>query len=91
MAALGTLQDIVICHPLGVDASPVCPPGTALKIVSAYVLDPAAAAYIDSFATPYDYANGVAFWAWGFTTILILALVSRSAGTIIETLKRIFH
>ena len=89
--ALGTSQITVTCHATGTVTSDVCPAGTYLKVMDAYVIDTTSQEYIDSLATPYDYVKGAALWAWGFSFIITLALSARSAGIILEFIRAILR
>lgn len=94
----GVLQFVLVCVPLTNGEQPsvvdqqVCQPSGNtyfhLQQQQAYVLSPDSAGYIDSIAQPFDYTQAAGFWGVAFTTILILWLVARSAGTVIGVLRR---
>lgn len=85
--ASGTVQTVVICTPSAFSQAP-CPSGQAVATVQAYMLDPSQQASYEAATAPFDYAYASGVWALGFTTVVGLYLVSRSAGTILDFIKR---
>jgi hypothetical protein len=98
--AAGTVQAVLVCVPASSGDSistvdqQVCPPVNGqnfhLQSQSAYVLSPDSAGYIDSIAQPFDYTQAAGFWGFAFTTVLVLWLVARSAGSVISVVRRGF-
>lgn len=98
--AVGSAQALLVC----VTAAPgdgttpidqqICPPVGGqyfhLQTLSAYVLSPDSAGFLDSIAQPFDYSIAAGFWGVAFTTVVGLWLVARSAGAVISVVRRGF-
>jgi hypothetical protein len=84
---VGTAQTLVACVPSQVEQAP-CPSGMGLTTVQGYVIDPAQAASIDAQNAPFDYALAAGFWAMAFTFVVALHLVTKSAGVIVERIRK---
>lgn len=98
----GTLQQVVVCSaalPIagavelrngGTNTVIYCDAARSMREwrFSAYVIDPASASYIDAIATPYNYAQGGAIWAFGFSFVLGLWFVSRNIGMILDAVRK---
>ena len=85
--ASGAVQTVVVCVPSAFSQSP-CPSGQAIATVQAYLLDSSQKAAIEAATAPFDYAFASGGWSLGFTTVVGLYLVARSAGTILDFIKR---
>lgn len=85
--ASGAVQTVVVCVPSAFSQSP-CPSGQAIATVQAYLLDPSQQAAIEAATAPFDYGYAAGVWSLGFTTVVGLYLVARSAGTILDFIKR---
>jgi len=83
----GSVQTILICVPSTFSQAP-CPSGTALTTTQAYVIDPTQAATIDAQNAPFDYVQAGAIWSLGFTFVVGLYVVSKSAGAIINLIRK---
>lgn len=89
----GSVQYIVECQVTGTTGNSTAPCTTigsnryAPNIVQAYVIDPASASYIDQLTTPFDYALGSAFWAFGFTGVMILYFSSHVIGLVLKKVR----
>lgn len=55
--------------------------------VQAYVIDPAFSSYIDELTTPFDYTLGSAFWAFGFTGVMILYFSAHVIGLVLKKVR----
>lgn len=55
--------------------------------VQSYVIDSASASYIDQLTTPFDYALGSAFWAFGFSGVMILYFSSHVIGLVLKKVR----
>lgn len=87
--ALGTLHYVRVCAADGTLYDSVCTATAGkMKMVEAYILDPAAAAYLDPLGDPFDYTMAAGFWGLAFTSVLALYLVSHAVGTILNIVKR---
>lgn len=74
------------CVPAQVEQSP-CPTGMALAVVQGYIIEPAQATSIDAQNQPFDYSAAAGIWGMGFTFVVGLYLVSKSAGIILQRIK----
>lgn len=98
--AAGSVQALLVCVAAASSAATttvdrqVCPPVGdqyfRLQTLSAYVLSPDSAGFIDSVAQPFDYSIAAGFWGMAFTTVVGLWLVARSAGAVISVVRRGF-
>lgn len=93
-ASAGSVQYIVECVLSGstTNTAPCSKVGTSTAgykpvMVQAYVIDPASASFIDQLTTPFDYALGSAFWAFGFTGVMILYFSSHVIGLVLKKIK----
>jgi hypothetical protein len=84
---VGTVQTLVVCVPSQVEQAP-CPSGMGLMTVQGYVIDPAQASSIDAQNEPFDYAAAAGIWAMAFTFVVGLYLVTKSAGVILERIRK---
>lgn len=84
---VGTVQTLVVCVPSQFQQVP-CPSGMALATVQGYIIDSAQAASIDAQNAPFDYAVAAGFWAIAFTFVVGLYLVTKSAGVILERVRK---
>lgn len=84
--AMGSVQTIVVCVPSAFAQAP-CPSGMAVSSMQAYVLDASQASNIEAQYAPFDYALASGFFGLGFTSVLGLFLVARSAGTILNVIR----
>lgn len=82
----GTLQSIVVCVPGSPSKAP-CASGFLPVEMSAYVIDPASASYLDALTTPFDYALGGAFWAFGFAGVMILYFSAHVIGLVLKSVR----
>lgn len=55
--------------------------------VQSYVIDPLSASYLDQLSTPFDYALGSAFWAFGFSGVMILYFSSHVIGLVLKKVR----
>lgn len=91
--AAGSVQYIIKCVPTGTAQSfPPCTQvgsaGYAPVMTQAYVIDPASASYIDALMVPFDYAFASSLWAFSFSMVVGLFVVSRYAGVILDFIRR---
>lgn len=84
--ATGTVQTLLVCAPSWSTQAP-CPSGQAVTVIQAYVIDPSQASNIEAQNAPFDYGYASSVWALGFTSVLGLFLVARSAGTILDRIR----
>ena len=85
--ATGSIQTVVVCSPSSSAQAP-CPSGMAIATMQAYVIDPSQASNIDALNAPFDYGYAASIWALGFTSVVGLYLVAKSAGTILSVIRR---
>lgn len=88
--ATGSVQSVLTCSPSAIKwitQSP-CPSGYSITVTQAYLLDPSQKASFDAITAPFDYAYASGVWGLGFSSVVVLYLVSRSAGTILDFIKR---
>lgn len=84
----GTIRDVVICVPGATGTQGPCPAGAVQQVITGYVVDPAAASYIDAVAAPYDYAAGAQLWAYGFAFTLGVYLAAHCIGVVLGRVRR---
>lgn len=84
--ALGSTQTIIVCVPSAFPQAP-CPSGMAISTVQGYVIDFSQAANIEAQFAPFDYTAATAIFGLGFTSVVGLFLVARSAGTILNFIR----
>lgn len=65
-----------------------CPSGYLITVTQAYLLDPSQMASYEALSAPFDYGYASGVWGMGFSTVVGLYLVARSAGTILDFIKR---
>ncbi|MFZ2973285.1 MAG: hypothetical protein WA049_11645 [Ferribacterium limneticum] len=65
-----------------------CPSGHSITVTQAYLLDPSQKAIYETLSAPFDYAYASGVWGLGFSSVVVLYLVARSAGTILDFIKR---
>ncbi|NHZ96530.1 hypothetical protein F2P46_12380 [Massilia sp. CCM 8734] len=56
--------------------------------VTAYLVDPAHGAAIDAALAPFDYGYASAIWAFAFSMVVGLYVVSHGIGTVLGFLRR---
>ena len=84
---IGQIQTVVVCAPANSSQAP-CPSGMAVTTLQAYVIDPAQAGSIEAQNAPFDYVYAGTVWGMGFTFVLSLYLVSKSAGSVLNMIRR---
>lgn len=84
---VGAVQTVLVCVPSQFGQAP-CPAGTAISAIQAYVTDPSQAQSIEAQNAPFDYSAAASLWTLGFTFVVGLFLVSKSAGTILNMIRR---
>lgn len=84
--ATGSVQTIVVCAPSAFAQAP-CPAGMAVTTMQGYIIDPSQASNIEAQNAPFDYAAAAGIWSLGFTFVVGLYLVSKSAGIILNRIK----
>lgn len=87
----GSVQTIVVCVQSSnntVLAQAPCPSGNTLTTVNGYVLDVSQQASYEASIAPFDYAFAAGVWAFSFSFVLALFLVSKSFGTVLATIRR---
>lgn len=88
--ANGTVTSVLTCSASAyswITQAP-CPTGYSISVTQAYLLDPSQRAAYDAMSAPFDYGYASAVWGLGFSTVVGLYLVARSAGTILDFIKR---
>ena len=95
MPAVGTTKNIVICIPstpvTAFSKAPcdvVATKGWTPSVVNGYVIDASAASAIDSIAGPVDYASLGGLWGFSFTSTLILWMLAKKAGIVVNAVRR---
>lgn len=92
-APAGEVKYIIQCQFIGTTGNSVGPCVTVginrhrPVMVSAYVIDPNSASYIDALTTPFNYSLGGAFWAFGFVGVMILYFSSHIIGLVLKAVK----
>lgn len=93
----GIVQNVLLCVPVTSDQAStvdqqVCPPSGNqyfhLQSQQAYVLSPASAGYLEGLTEPFDYAAAAGFFALAFTTIVAVWMVSATAGSLLDFIRR---
>lgn len=85
--ASGSVQTVLVCVPSSSTQAP-CPSGMTVGTMQALVVDPAEQSYLDAISSPFDYTLAGQIWAFAFTSVLALYLVARSAGSVLEFIRR---
>ena len=85
--AVGANQTILVCVPSAFAQAP-CPAGMALTSVQGYVIDPSQASNIEAQNAPFDYGYAAGLWTFSFSMVVGLFVLSRSAGAILEFIRR---
>lgn len=85
--ASGSVQTIVICAASAFPQAP-CPSGQAVTTIQGYVLDVSQQASYEASTAPFDYVFAAGVWSFAFCFVVGLFFVSRSAGAIIEIIRR---
>lgn len=85
---VGASQTILICVPSAFGQAP-CPAGMAVATLQAYVIDPSQAASIEAQNAPFDYGYAAGIWAFAFSFVVGLYLVSKSAGAILSAIRNL--
>lgn len=88
--ANGSVASVLTCSPsaYGWITQAPCPAGYSISVTQAYLLDPSQKAAYDAMSAPFDYGYASGVWGLGFSTVVGLYLVARSAGTILDFIKR---
>lgn len=92
-APAGSVEYLIECKIIGTNGNSTAPCVTvganryAPVMVQAYVIDPLSASYIDQLSTPFDYALGSAFWAFGFSGVMILYFSSHVIGLVLKKVR----
>lgn len=86
---VGAVQTLVVCVPAQVEQAP-CPAGSGMGLatVQGYIIDPAQAASVDAQNAPFDYVLAGSYWAMAFTFVVGLHLVTKSAGVILQRIRK---
>lgn len=85
--AAGSVQTVLVCVPSQFSQAP-CPAGTAITVAKAYLIDESQASSVEAQNAPFDYAYASGLWGMGFSFVVGLFLVSKSAGTILNMIRR---
>ena len=83
----GSIQTVLICAPSQTTQSP-CPTGSAVVVTQAYLIDPAQATAFEAALQPFDYSVAASAFGLAFSSVVGLYLVARSAGTILNFIRR---
>jgi len=88
--ATGSIQSVLTCTPSAYKwlTQAPCPSGHSITVTQAYLLDPSQKATYETLSLPFDYAYASGVWGLGFSTVVALYVVARSAGTILDFIKR---
>lgn len=93
--AYGVVQAVLVCQPVPsatAQEQAICPAsGGALfapRPVNAYVIDPAQATAFDAAHGPFDYAYASAVWAFAFSTVVVLFVMSHSIGHVLGMIRK---
>lgn len=87
MSGVGEVRTIVTCVPSQIQQAP-CPSGMGLATTEGYIFDPAQAATVEAQNEPFDYASAAGIWTFAFTFVVGLYLVSKSAGLILDRIRK---
>lgn len=83
----GSVQTILVCVPSGFPQSP-CPAGMAISTIQGYVIDAGQGANYEAQVAPFDYVYAAGIWSMAFSFVVGLYLFSKSAGLILQRIKR---
>lgn len=93
--AFGVVQTVLVCQPVGSASSQeqaLCPASGgqlyAPRPVSGYLIDPAQATAFDAAHGPFDYAYASGIWAFAFSTVVILFVMSHSIGHVLGMIRK---
>jgi hypothetical protein len=86
----GTIQSVLVCTPSvdNLQTQVPCPTGYSITVAQAYLLDPSQMANYETLLAPFDYSYASGVWGLAFTTVVALYVIARSAGLILEFIKR---
>jgi flavin reductase (DIM6/NTAB) family NADH-FMN oxidoreductase RutF len=85
---------VYTCDPDGSLSSSVSPcydvngVHSAPSLVSGYLLTPVQGSSFEVMDQPFDYATASGFWMLSFTSVILLWAVSKSAGTVLNFIRR---
>lgn len=90
--ATGSVQTIITCVAKGVGPSvspcvDVAGSFTQPQLTQAYVIDAGQSTFVDGLLEPLDYASAGAVWAFAFTTVVGLYLLTSSLGHILRLVR----
>ena len=91
--AAGTIQNVVTCIANGTVGNSVLPCATVgttryiPKVVTGYLIDSTASNAIDSVTGPVDYASLGGLWGFSFTSTLILWMLAKKAGIVVQAVR----
>lgn len=90
----GFLQTTYVCVPkvpnTGASTAPCSTVGLNRYVPveqTSYVLFPSSAAAIDAVAAPVDYASLGSLWGFSFTASLILWMLAKKAGIVVQAVR----
>jgi hypothetical protein len=93
--ALGSVQNVLICQPVPVATAAdqtYCPiiggQAFAPRSTVAYILDPASVSNLEAAIAPFDYSYAAGIWAFGFSTIVGLFVMSHGIGHVLGMIRR---
>lgn len=87
---IGSIKSVLTCTPSAnkwLTQAP-CPSGHSITVTQTYLLDPSQQTSYETLSAPFDYAYASGVWGLGFSSVVVLYLVARSAGTILDFIKR---
>lgn len=87
MAALGTVQTVVVCLAGTSGIQGACPDGQVQSVTQAYLIAPSEATRFDLMAEPFDAATAGAFFGFAFASTVFVWLLALSAGMVIKMVK----
>lgn len=87
MAALGTVQTVVVCIPAGSGLQGACPEGHFQSVTQAYLIAPSEAALFDSMQEPFDAVTAGAYFGFAFSSTVFLWLFSLGCGYVLKMVK----
>lgn len=93
--ALGVVQSVLVCQPVA-SVTPqdqqYCPSTGgqlyAPRAVSAYVIDPAQISSLEAATAPFDYGYASGLWAFGFSTVVALFVISHGIGHVVGMIRK---
>lgn len=94
--ALGSVHSVIVCQQVIsataqdelVCGAAVAGQSFAPRLVSSYLLDPAQIAVLEAAVGPFDYVYASGLWAFGFSTVVGLYVMTHGIGHVLGMIRR---